>query len=103
MFKEYLKSNVAFLLGLLAITILDVILIFTGETIAISNLMLILLYISVDYRFYIYRTMHDNDISLPQAIDEFNKALDDINKDMEKMFGKNDSKKDDEDNSKGEK
>ena len=101
MFKGYLKSNLAFLLCLLAITILDAILIFRGQIIAISNLMFILLYISVDYRFYVYRAIHENDINLFQAMDEFTKAMGDLNKDMEKIFGKN-KKNDEENNSKGE-
>lgn len=104
MFKEYLKSNLVFLLCLFAITILDVILIFRGQIIAISNLMIILLYISVDYRFYKYREFIEltNNKSIFEIMDDFNKSMDDLTKDMEKIFGKN-KKNDEENNSKGEK
>ena len=92
MFKGYLKSNIAFLLCLFAITVFDIILIFTGNVIAISNLFLILLYISVDYRFYVYRTIHENDIELIKAIDEFDKSMKELNKDMENLFKENKNK-----------
>lgn len=103
MFKGYLKSNLAFLLCLFAITILDVILIFRGQIIAISNLMFISLYISVDYRFYKYREFIEltNNKSIFELMDDFNKSMDELTKDMEKMFGRN-KKNDEEDNSKGE-
>lgn len=103
MFKEYLKSNLAFLLCLFAITILDVIIIFRGQIMAISNLMFILLYISVDYRFYKYRAFIEltNKKSIFELMDDFNKSMDELTKDMEKMFGRN-KKNDEENNSKGE-
>ena len=103
MFKEYFKSNLAFLSCLFAITILDVILILQGEIMAISNFMFILLYISVDYRFYKYRAFIEltNNKSIFEIMDDFNKSMDDLTKDMEKLFGKN-KKNDEENNSKGE-
>lgn len=94
MFQRYVKSNKYFLSLLMLITILDIILIFRGNVTAISNIIFIILYINVDYRFYEYRENQ----KMEQAMENFLDAMDNLNKDLEKIFNKkkeNDENKDD--------